>query len=83
MPSQDSIYKNLYAHPEVLEALFRHYGPKGLVDSVDFSAMTEISTELLGEENQKRRSDLIFKLPFGNASSMYLVILLEVQRDQI
>ncbi|MBW7876679.1 MAG: Rpn family recombination-promoting nuclease/putative transposase [Candidatus Cloacimonetes bacterium] len=82
MPSQDSIYKNLYAHPEVLEALFRHYGPKGLVDSVDFSAMTEISTELLGEENQKRRSDLIFKLPFGNSSSLYLVILLEVQKDQ-
>ena len=79
---QDQTYKELFLQPEMLRALLEVYGPKGLAESLDFSTLEDIGTELLGSKGQKRQSDLIFKIRFQEKCFLYLILLLEVQQNQ-
>ncbi|MBW7876779.1 MAG: Rpn family recombination-promoting nuclease/putative transposase [Candidatus Cloacimonetes bacterium] len=82
MPSQDSIYKSLFSQPEVLESLLQYYGPPELHKLLDFKTLEDVGSDLLGEQGQKRQSDLIFKVHFFDKHYLYLILLLEIQGTQ-
>jgi predicted transposase/invertase (TIGR01784 family) len=82
MQSYDQAYKNLFLHPQLVQELLESFVQQEWVKELDFTRLTDISAEYFGTKNQKRQSDLLFRIPLqGQELAVFVVLLLEFQSD--
>ncbi len=67
----DSSYRNLFNHADMIEHLLRRYGGKDWVERLDFSTLESVKASFVGRENQHRESDVIWRLKFRESQGWF------------
>jgi len=78
----DSFYRDFFSDPDLIRQLIQDFLPPEVSQALDISRMERIDTTFVGEHNQRRESDLIWKVYFKDGQPLYLYLLLEFQSTQ-
>lgn len=76
--SPDTLYKQLFSHPELVRELLRAFLPQTWVLQLDVTAFERISASYVSDGGQQRHSDLVWRIKVG-AQAVYVYLLLELQ----
>ena len=79
MTDSDSLYHRLFSHPLMIEGLVREFVPEILAVDVDFSRIERVPAKFHSETGRRRESDVIWRLPTGSGTDIFLYLLLEFQ----
>ena len=74
----DPSYRRLFAFPRMVEDLLRTLGDPDWLDEVDFGTLERLSAEQVGDLNQQRRGDAVWRVR-SRHGWIYLLLLLEFQ----
>ncbi|MBY4598587.1 Rpn family recombination-promoting nuclease/putative transposase [Ottowia caeni] len=79
----DGIYKQIFSHPQTIEALLRGFIHEDWVDHVDLSTLEKTNGQYVSEDLQQRSEDVVWRvklnLPEGRQEWLYLYLLIEFQ----
>ena len=79
----DGLYKQLFSHPAMVEALLRGFVHEDWVAQLDFSTLEKPNGQYVSEELLQRSDDILWrvrlKLPDGQQAWLYLYLLIEFQ----
>jgi Putative transposase, YhgA-like len=76
---QDSGYKLLFSHPEVVEDLIRGFVHEDWVQDLDFSTLEEVPGGYVAPNLSIRESDSVWKLRWKDDRILYVYLLMEFQ----
>ncbi len=79
MAEQDSGYKLLFSHPEVVEDLIRGFVHEDWVRDLDFSTLEEVPGGYVAPNLSIRESDSVWKLRWKDDRVLYVYLLMEFQ----
>jgi len=79
MTDSDSLYHRLFVHPLMVEGLVREFVPEVLAAGVDFARIERVPAKFHSRTGQRRDGDVIWRLPTGSGTDVYLYLLLEFQ----
>ena len=79
MAEQDSGYKLLFSHPEVVEDLIRGFVHEDWVQDLDFSTLEEVPGGYVAPNLSIRESDSVWKLRWKDDRVLYVYLLMEFQ----
>lgn len=82
MAEHDHGYKLLFSHPRMVEDLLRGFIGQEWVSRLDFGTLERVNSNLISEDFQERRNDVIWRLRWEDgkeAGWFYLYLLLEFQ----
>ncbi|MBF0310486.1 MAG: Rpn family recombination-promoting nuclease/putative transposase [Magnetococcales bacterium] len=74
----DSSYKLLFSHPEMVRDLLLGFVPGEWVAHLDYSTLEKVSGSFVGDEFRDREEDCIWRVGLGE-TWLYIYILLEFQ----
>jgi predicted transposase YdaD len=74
----DHGYKYLFSNPTMVKYLVTSFVKEDWVKEVDFTRMEKLGKEFIGEEYDKRESDVIYKVSY-QGSEAYIYLLIEFQ----
>jgi predicted transposase/invertase (TIGR01784 family) len=74
----DHGYKYLFSNPTMVKYLVTSFVKEDWVKEVDFTRMEKLGKEFIGEEYDKRESDIIYKVSY-QGSEAYIYLLIEFQ----
>ncbi|MBF0311652.1 MAG: Rpn family recombination-promoting nuclease/putative transposase [Magnetococcales bacterium] len=77
----DSSYKLLFSHPEMVRDLILGFVQGAWVSRLDFSTLEKVNGLFVGDEFRDREDDVIWRLRFGDVW-LYVYILLEFQSSK-
>jgi predicted transposase/invertase (TIGR01784 family) len=77
-PNWDRPYKIIFSNPEIVKELITKYFDSDWVRDVDFSTLQKLPTEIIGEELDETRDDVIWQVNFRD-TKLYIVLLIEFQ----
>ncbi|WP_341644381.1 Rpn family recombination-promoting nuclease/putative transposase [Thauera sp. SDU_THAU2] len=81
--SHDSVYKDLFSHPAMVEALLRGFVHEDWVEHLDFSTLKKQNSHYVSNTQKQRSADIVWrvqlKLPDGSQEWLYLFVLIEFQ----
>ncbi|WP_341645348.1 Rpn family recombination-promoting nuclease/putative transposase [Thauera sp. SDU_THAU2] len=79
----DGLYKQLFSHPAMVEALLRGFVHEDWVEQIDFSTLEKPNGQYVSEELLQRSDDILWRvqlnLPGGQQAWLYLYLLIEFQ----
>lgn len=79
MPSEDdTAYKQLFAHPEMVRDLLVGFVPGTWVGQLDLASFERVSGSYIGDGGQHRHSDMVWKVRLSG-EWIYIYLLLEFQ----
>ena len=76
----DAIYKKLYSIERMVEDLLRCMVPQ-IARDVDFATLEDLSAQYVGDRNQQRRGDRVWRARLGR-SWLHVLLLIEFQSDK-
>ncbi|NBC32669.1 MAG: transposase [Alphaproteobacteria bacterium] len=79
MPGADQIYHRLFSHPLMVEQLVRDFVPDAMAAGLDFQGMERVSAKSYGQSGARREGDVIWRIPTGYGTDIYLYLMLEFQ----
>ena len=74
----DAAYKLLFSHPRMVEDLLRGFAASGWSDSLDFSTLEKLPSELVSDDLRRRSGDGVWRVRFRD-EWLYVLVLLEFQ----
>lgn len=74
----DGIYKELFAHPEMVRDLLLGFVDGDWVRALDLASLQRVSGSYVGRDGRQRHSDMVWKVRHG-ADWVYIYLLLEFQ----
>ncbi len=80
--SHDSFYREFFSDPDLIRQLIRDFLPEAVSAALDVTRLERMDTSFVGEHDQVRESDLIWKIYFKDGQPLYLYLLLEFQSTQ-
>ncbi len=78
MPPHDHAYKNLFAHPKMVEDLLKGFVRFDWVADLDFSTLEKINGSYISDDLRERADDVIWRVKFQD-EWLYVYLLLEFQ----
>ena len=79
----DGLYKQLFSHPPMVEALLRGFVHEDWVSALDLSTLEKPNSQYISEELLQRSDDILWRvrlnLPDGRREWLYLYLLIEFQ----
>lgn len=79
----DSIYKQVFSHPQVVEALLRGFVHEDWVAHIDLATLEKANNQYVSEELLQRSNDVIWRvqlhLPDSAPQWLYLYLVIEFQ----
>jgi len=75
----DAFYRDFFSDPDLIRQLIADFLPPEVSEALDVSRLERIDTSFVGEHDQARESDLIWKVYFKDGQPLYLYLLLEFQ----
>ncbi|THF67089.1 transposase [Pseudothauera nasutitermitis] len=79
----DGLYKQLFSHPQMVEALLRGFVREDWVAQLDFGTLEKPNGQYVSDELLQRADDVIWRvrlnLPDGRSEWLYLYLLIEFQ----
>lgn len=79
MAEQDSGYKLLFSHPEMVEDLLRGFIHEDWVRDLDFSTLEKVPGNYVAPNLMPRESDVVWKLRWKGGHVLYVYLLIEFQ----
>ena len=79
MADSDSLYHRLFSYAIMIEGLVREFVPDALGADIDFARIQRVQAKFHSRTGQRRESDVIWRLPTGLGTDIYLYLLLEFQ----
>jgi predicted transposase/invertase (TIGR01784 family) len=76
---QDSGYKLLFSHPEMVEDLIRGFVHEEWVRDLDFSTLEKVPGNYVAPNLMPRESDVVWKLRWKGGRVLYVYLLMEFQ----
>ena len=74
----DAAYRLLFSHPRMVEDLLRGFAAPGWSDSLDFSTLEKLPSELVSDDLRRRSGDGVWRVRFRD-EWLYVLVLLEFQ----
>ena len=74
----DAAYRLLFSHPRMVEDLLRGFAAPGWSDSLDFSTLEKLPSELVSDDLRRRGGDGVWRVRFRD-EWLYVLVLLEFQ----
>jgi hypothetical protein len=74
----DRPYKIIFSNPDIVKDLIINYYNADWVADVDFSTLEKLPTDIIGEELDETRDDVIWQVNFKK-TKLYIVFLIEFQ----
>jgi hypothetical protein len=74
----DTAYKQLFAHPEMVRDLLLGFVPGAWVQQLDLASFERVSGNYVGDSGQHRHSDMVWKVRLSG-EWIYIYLLLEFQ----
>ena len=74
----DTAYKQLFAHPEMVRDLLLGFVPGTWIRQLDLSSFERVSGSYVGDGGQQRHSDMVWKVRLSG-EWIYIYLLLEFQ----
>lgn len=74
----DTAYKQLFAHPEMVRDLLLGFVPGTWVGQLDLASFERVSGSYVGDGGQQRHSDMVWKVRLAG-DWIYVYLLLEFQ----
>ena len=75
----DAAYKDLFAHPRMVEDLLRGFAAREWSGALDFSTLEKLPAEYVSDDLRQRRGDSVWRLRFRGEAWLYLLVMLEFQ----
>ncbi|NBC33040.1 MAG: DUF4351 domain-containing protein [Alphaproteobacteria bacterium] len=79
MAAADQIYHRLFSHPLMVEQLVRDFVPEAMAADLDFQGMERINSKAFSRAGVRREGDVIWRIPTGYGTDIYLYLMLEFQ----
>ena len=81
MPDHDATYKAFFSHKEMLYDLVQGYIPEIQMDDIDWSSSERVSESYIARAlgDQRRYSDIVWKVRLKGKGWVYMFLLLEFQ----
>ena len=79
MAEQDSGYKLLFSHPEMVEDLIRGFVHEDWVRDLDFSTLEKVPGSYVAPNLMPRESDIVWRLRWKGDRVLYVYLLMEFQ----
>lgn len=79
MSGPDALYHRLFSHPLMVEQLVREFVPEAMATGLDFARMEKVAAKFHARAGERREGDVIWRLPTGDGTDIYLYLLLEFQ----
>jgi hypothetical protein len=79
MTSHDAAYRQLFSNPLMLISLLRHFLGETLAAEIDLEAsdkLEHLNSVLFGEDDRRRESDMVWRIPLKNGESAYRALLI-------
>jgi predicted transposase/invertase (TIGR01784 family) len=76
---QDSGYKSLFSHPEMVEDLLRGFVREDWVRDLDFSTLEKVPGNYVAPNLMPRESDVVWRLRWRGDHVLYVYLLMEFQ----
>ncbi|MBF0342211.1 MAG: Rpn family recombination-promoting nuclease/putative transposase, partial [Magnetococcales bacterium] len=78
----DSLYHRLFAHPEMVADLLRHFLEPSVVAELDLTGLRRHNTKFTaGQSGSRRRGDMVWEIPLQAGGSLFVLLILEFQSD--
>ena len=74
----DAAFKLLFSYPRMVEDLLRGFAAPGWSDSLDFSTLEKLPSELVSDDLRRRSGDGVWRVRFRD-EWLYVLVLLEFQ----
>ncbi len=74
----DTLYRQLFAHPEIVRDLLAGFLPADWARSLDVSAFERVNASYASDRNKQRHQDMVWRAKVGG-EWVYVYILLEFQ----
>ena len=74
----DMLYKQLFAHPEIVRDLLAGFLPVGWARSLDAGAFERVNVSYVSDRSKQRHGDMVWRVSIGG-QWLYVYILLEFQ----
>jgi predicted transposase/invertase (TIGR01784 family) len=78
MTTHDTAYKQLFAHPRMVEDLLRGYVTEAWVGDIDFTTLERVADSFISDDLREREDDVIWRVRWGERW-LYLYLLIEFQ----
>lgn len=79
MAEQDSGYRLLFSHPEMVEDLLRGFVREDWVRDLDFSTLEKVPGNYVAPNLMNRESDVVWRLRWKGDHVLYVYLLMEFQ----
>ncbi|NBC32389.1 MAG: transposase, partial [Alphaproteobacteria bacterium] len=79
MRGADQIYHRLFSHPLMVEQLVRDFVHDAMAADLDFHGMERVTAKAYGQSGARRDGDIIWRIPTGYGTDIYLYLMLEFQ----
>ncbi len=79
MTDHDSLYHRLFSHPLLVEQIVREFVPEAMAAGLDFTRMQKVAAKFHARTGSRREGDVIWRLPTGGGTEVYLYLLVEFQ----
>jgi hypothetical protein len=79
MADHDALYHRLFSHPGMVAQLLREFVAEPWVETLDLEAMERVNAKFHGEAGERRDGDVIWRIPAGDGTDVYIYLLLEFQ----
>lgn len=77
--AHDASYRALFSHPELVAALLRDFVGEEVTGPLELDRMERVQTTFISGTLLRRESDMLWRIPRGDASPLYLFIMIEFQ----
>ncbi|MBF0159732.1 MAG: Rpn family recombination-promoting nuclease/putative transposase [Magnetococcales bacterium] len=75
----DSLYHDIYSHPEMVADLLTNFLDPVMVEQLDLAQMRRLNTKFTATRGKRRRSDVVWEIPLRAGGHLYLLLILEFQ----